>query len=391
MLLRSYNMLRYVADISAVDMIAPFRKDVVQGMYDDVNDAWRDIEENLGRLTDKLQILDTPIGSRKYSKYLGAAKSLLMRSSYSVDWLSSGKIAEAVRAAMADRKYDILHADTVSMVQYLLPQDQKNVVINHHNIESDMLRVRADAEANSLFSKYLLHEANVLERFERVAVANARLNLVCSAEDEVRLKSIDPTAATAVVPNGVDTDYFRPSEGGRRTGGLIFVGGQSWYPNRAAIEHLISDVWPLLSAAVPDLRFDLIGKNPSPLTVQFASQNEGFHVHGFVPDIRDMVDRAKIYVCPISDGGGTKLKILDALSMGKAIVAYPHAVDGINVEHGKNVLIADSPATLTGHIVELMSNDELRESLEREARKLAIAEYSYGRIGRDLQKIYSCL
>jgi glycosyltransferase involved in cell wall biosynthesis len=145
-------------------------------------------------------------------------------------------------------------------------------------------------------------------------------------------------------------------------------------------------VWPALKKELPKVTMDVIGANPPPRLSTLAARDEGFRVHGFVPDVRPYINRAALYVCPIMDGGGTKLKILDALAMGKAIVAHPIACEGIGVRDGHDVLFARDSGEFVRAIVTLLGSPQKRRQLSDRARLLAESLYSYTVIGRKLVK-----
>ena len=205
-----------------------------------------------------------------------------------------------------------------------------------------MLR-RARIEEHPLKRLYFWQEGLRLRRYERRVCPHFDLNITCSSLDTQRLERVAPGVAVAEVPNGVDTEYFRPNADLEHSRSLVFAGNMSWYPNAAAMLFFADRVWPALKAKLPGVTMDVIGGSPPPRLSALAARDEDFRVHGFVSDVRPYIGRAAAYVCPIMDGGGTKLKILDALAMGKAIVAHPIACEGIEVQDGRDVIFAREP------------------------------------------------
>ena len=187
-----------------------------------------------------------------------------------------------------------------------------------------MLR-RARIESNVAKRFYFWQEGLRLRRFERSVCREFDLNLTCSELDTKRLQAVSPGVAVAEVPNGVDTEYFRLNQEPERPLSLVFAGNMSWYPNAAAMLFFAEKIWPALKKKLPGVTMDVIGANPSPRLSALAARDRDFRVRGFVPDVRTDISTAALYVCPIKDGGGTKLKILDALAMGRPIVAHPIA------------------------------------------------------------------
>jgi glycosyltransferase involved in cell wall biosynthesis len=165
---------------------------------------------------------------------------------------------------------------------------------------------------------------------------------------------------------------------------LVFAGGMKWYPNRSAMLFFANKIWPLLKKEVPDVKMTVIGREP-PAEVVNLTRNDGqFKVTGFVDDVRPYIDKAMVYVCPIQDGGGTRLKILDALAMGKPIVAHPVAVEGIDIEPEKQVLIAETPQEFVDQIVRLFGDSNLYRRLSEGGRKLVVEKYDFEKVGEEL-------
>src|SRR5690606_12508914 len=161
-------------------------------------------------------------------------------------------------------------------------------------------------------------QASLMRNMEREWVPRIDLNVVVSEQDKERLRRIAPNARFTVVPNGVDTNYFSPAAAPEA--GLVFVGGHGWYPNRDAMSYFAEAILPHVRRAHPDLPVTWVGRCPENIAVQYAGRY-GIRVTGYVEDIRPYVAGAACYIVPIRVGGGTRLKILDAWAMGKAVVS----------------------------------------------------------------------
>ena len=211
----------------------------------------------------------------------------------------------------------------------------------------------------------------------------------CSDIDTGRLKKISPISHIHTIPNGVDVSYFNPEPAEKKINSILFIGTLSWYPNIEAVNFIANNIWPLLRTQLPGTRIDIVGANPPDSIRRIADRDPNFHVHGFVDDIIPFFKEAKCYICPIKDGGGTKLKILDALSMGMAIVADPIACEGINVEDNNNILFAELAEEYVKSIKKILTQNKLREKLQKNARLLVTDEYSYGQIGKNLSSLFT--
>ena len=250
-----------------------------------------------------------------------------------------------------------------------------------------MLR-RAEQESNLLKKSYFLQEGYKLARYERQICHQFNLHITCSDLDSERLRRVIPGSWIDEVPNGVDVEYFFPTGCDQRPDSLVFAGGLNWYPNQQAMKFFTDEVWPRLKLRVPTVSMDVIGEAPPDFLRRLAEQDPNFKVHGFVDDVRPYLDRAAVYVCPISDGGGTKLKILDAFAMGKATVAHPVACEGIDAVPGKHVLYATTADEYVHQIESLFQTADLRMNMGISARQLILSKYSYQSIGTKLRELY---
>ncbi|MDT8283230.1 MAG: glycosyltransferase family 4 protein, partial [Gammaproteobacteria bacterium] len=215
------------------------------------------------------------------------------------------------------------------------------------------------------------------------------LHLTCSSLDSDRLTEIDSSLNVKEIPNGVDIDYFVPQPENEKPKHLIFAGALNWYPNRDAMLYFSREIWPLLKKSDPNITMNVVGSSPPSELFELAAKDPNFKVHGFVDDVREYISSASIYVCPITDGGGTKLKILDSFAMGMATVAHPVACEGISAYDGDNVLFASSVEEFVEKITLLTQDHALRKRLGANARKTAVREYAYTSIGEKLAEQYT--
>lgn len=322
-----------------------------------------------------------------------ALRSLLPGPPYTIRWGTCPAYRDAVRAAVAEFRPDVVHFDTISLAPYLEAIGDTPAALNHHNIESQMLLRRAEMERNPLKRFYFWQEGKRLARYESRVARKFQAHLVCADLDAERLRDTVGDVPVTVVPNGVDLEYFHPAPPGTelQPGSMLFVGGLGWYPNLSAIRFFLEDIWPLLSKQRPDIEFRIIGRNPPPDILAAAERDSRIQVLGFVDDIHPVFHSSMVYVCPIFDGGGTKLKMLDAMAMGKAIVAHPVACEGLNVKHGEHVLEATDADSFVAEIIRVLGDSSLRTRLEKNAREHVSQQFSFTSIGADLSQLYETL
>jgi glycosyltransferase involved in cell wall biosynthesis len=208
-----------------------------------------------------------------------------------------------------------------------------------------------------------------------------------SGTDENELKSMTHDIKTVVVPNGVDVEYFSVRNE-NQTNTIIYTGGMNMFANKDAVMHLIDDIWPKIKSRVPDAVFKIIGQDPPAELLAIAAIDKDIQVLGFVDDIRPYVAESAVYVVPLRVGGGTRLKVLDALSQGKAIVSTSVGCEGITVTHGENIFIEDEADAFANRVVELFNDKTLRQRLGQNARLLAEQNYAWESIGQTLNDAY---
>jgi polysaccharide biosynthesis protein PslH len=334
-----------------------------------------------------VQIVDISSATSVPGLARSAASSLLTLAPLNVTIFQSAEMRRIVRTMLAEQPFDVVHLDTISLAQYLRDTGDTPAVMTHHGAESFMIRRRIRREPSPLNKAVFLAEWLTLQRYERRMMARVRSNVVMSDLDREILAAIAPDAAFSVVPNGVDIAFFTPAplNHGRR---LIFAGRLDQYSNRDAIVHFMQEAWPRLRQAHPDARIDIIGSNPPAVLTELAARDAQVVVHGFVPDVRPFFRDAAVAICPIRDGGGTRVKVLDALAQGVPLVTTSIGAEGIDVVPDRDVLIADTPEQFATQIGRIFSDRALATALAANGRALIERQYSWDALAGALIDTY---
>jgi glycosyltransferase involved in cell wall biosynthesis len=386
-LLRSYNLLRELARHQTVDLIAFIQEPWVRTLFSNLEEGLDESRRALQEFCRTVTFLPIDRVARPFGKHRTGLEALLSGGSYSTSWLVSARGRAAIAAQLAADSYDLVHFDTVGLAPYRDLAGSTVSTLMHHNVESHMMLRRAGTATSALARAYFRHEGKKLREVEQRTAASFAAHITCSELDSIRLREIVPDVNAVVVPNGVDCDFFASANAVPRPNSLVFVGTMNWYPNADAMQFFLRDVWPELKQQVPALTLDIAGSNPPASIVQLAESNAGVTVHGYLPDIRPMIDSAAVFVCPIRDGGGTKLKILDAFAMRKAVVAHPVACEGIEVTPGKDVIFASTPQEFVTRVRALLEDAPRRAALGAAARALVEKQYSFGAIGAQFTSV----
>ena len=388
---RCYNLIKEVSKYHEIQLLSFIQTDILKAMFSSVDKGLSEAKTHLSAFTKYQEYIDIPCERSKYGKELLALTSLITSDPYSINWLKSNKMETSIDRILKESDFDIVHFDTISLAPYASHFPDIPKVMDHHNIESHMMLRRAQQEKNILKKAYYYQEAKKLLTYEKSVCPLFDLHITCSSLDSDRLRDINNSLSIKEVPNGVDVEYFQPMRTNELDNNLIFAGSLNWYPNIDAMLFFADEIWPQLRTENPTVIMNVVGNSPHPRLIELAKSDERFLVHGFVDDVREYISKSSIYVCPIRDGGGTKLKVLDAFAMGMATVAHPVACEGIAVKDGFNVLLAETPSEFVDKINYLLQHPDLRTRIGDNARETALKHYSFEMIGSQLSTYYSRL
>lgn len=309
-------------------------------------------------------------------------RSVALRRPYVFYEYQASHFRNELRNALSAGKPDLIHLDSMDLYGWLDELPGSPIVCTHHNIESDLLVRQANHTPNPALAWYIGHQAQMVRGLERRYAGRFALNLMTSKHDAARLTELAPGSRTHVIPNGVDTEYFVPRAGPPVPGRLAFLGPTYMYPNRDGVEFFLSEVWPSVRRQTPGATLSLIG---APGPCGFGNE-PGVTEEGFLPDIRPCLAQTTCFIVPLRIGGGTRLKILDAWAMGKAIVSTSVGCEGLQAVDGENILIRDTAGAFAEAVNDVLVNEDLRHHLESNARRTVEEVYSWARIGAGARK-----
>jgi glycosyltransferase involved in cell wall biosynthesis len=222
-------------------------------------------------------------------------------------------------------------------------------------------------------------ESMKMRRSEAEICRRAQLTLAVSETDRSMLQQIAPEARTATIPTGVDTTYFTPNGQPASDHSLVFTGSLDWFPNEDAILYFLDEILPAIRAAVPDVSCTFVGRNPTE-RLKVATTAAGVSLTGTVDDVRPYVQKSAVFIVPLRIGSGTRLKIFEALAMGRAVVSTTVGAEGLGLEDKKHFLRADTPSEFVHAVSSLMRDPARRDALGRAARELVETHYSWPQV-----------
>ena len=317
-------------------------------------------------------------------------KGVLTQTPFPVYNYHDKKMISTLATRMSSTQYDVVQFEDIVTAHYrdLIPLGCAKVILDMHNIESHLMERFAVESASLAKSWYARQTARKLSRHELNQASNCDRVLVCSREDATLLEGRGNAHNVVVIPNGVDTAFFSPMSVIPEQS-LVFVGSMDYHANITAVLHFARHIFPRITARHPGVSWYIVGKNPTCEVRALASEN--IIVTGAVPDVRPFVAMAAVIVVPLLVGGGTRLKILEAMAMGKAVLSTSIGSEGIAVTHDENILLADTPEDFASAVSRLLEDQDLVERLGLAACTFVEHSYSWDVITQQLATCYGSL
>ena len=348
--------------------------------------ADRDGMREVCRTLETVPRTDAPKGTLKFS--LDAARYIVDPLPYAVAKYRSAAYAARVRQLLEGGAFDTLVCDFLPPAANLPAKLPVPAVLFTHNVEAEIWRRHAETAGNP-FKRWLLEQQrDRMLRYERAALTRFDVVLAVSEADGETFERLYPGALKQpvhVVKTGVDTSYFTPAPGQTRRAHLVFTGSMDWLPNEDGMLYFVRDILPHIRRAEPDVTLSIIGRAPTPAVRRLADQT-GIEVTGRVEDVRPHVAAGDVYIVPLRIGGGTRLKIFEAMSMAKAIVSTTVGAEGLPVTHGKDIVIADEPEAFAKAVVALIRDHDGRRRIESAARRLVVDHYDWSTVADDFER-----
>ncbi len=319
--------------------------------------------------------------------YAGAIANLASLWPYSVSRHHTQNFDRAIRRLIANEPFDLVHCEWTPYASYRRAVGKLPMLIMAHNIEATVWRRRAQHAPNLPERLFMASQAWKMARFEKRSFARARHVAVVTEQEALTARQWGARTVT-LVSNGVDTDYLRPTGEAPEPDSLLFLGSLDWQPNRDALQFLLREILPKIQSANPRAKLRVVGRQPATRLREQVEGLSGVEWVGEVPDIRPHFARALAVLVPLRIGGGSRIKILESMSMGKAVVATQIGAEGLDVVPGVHCLIADSPADFSQSVVDLLENPERAAELGRNGRELVLRQYDWSRVATILQQAW---
>jgi sugar transferase (PEP-CTERM/EpsH1 system associated) len=306
---------------------------------------------------------------------------------------STPEMSGALERLLAEDVFDLIQIESIHLMTYLPllrgTSNQPLIICDWHNVESDLMRQYAEREPNVARRTYARRTARLMSEAEARALKEFDAHIAVSDVDLKRLQSINSDAKIFVIENGVDAAHYADEQSATKNR-IVFVGSMDYHANIEGATNFARTVWPIIQQQQSNLRFTIVGRNP-PAQLTDLSSITGIEVTGSVADVRPYYREALAAVVPLNVGGGSRLKILEAMAAGVPVVSTRLGAEGLDVSDGENILLAESSAQLANGIIRVIDMADLRARLIAGGHALVRARYDWSMLGAKLGEQYENL
>lgn len=368
--IRTFHVLRLVSQVHDVTLLT-----AIEGEEDRV--ALASMAEAMGGTTIKAVMVERRTAPRR--RFVRMVRALCGHLPYTWAAYCDRRFRDHVRAALQEDPYDLVYCDHVHVAQMFRGLHTPPRLLNTHNIESVLIRRVAQHETSSWKRALLTWQALKTRHAEAEAHRYFDRSVVVSETDRAELERISPGRMISIVPNGVDAEWFQPRGLVAPSPTMVFVGSMDWLPNIDAVSFFVRQVLPRIRRDIPDATLWVVGRTP-PRSLARSWEAAGVQVTGTVADVRPFVARAWLVVVPLRIGGGTRLKILEAWAMRKAVLSTAVGAEGLPTTDGVNIALADEPASMAARAVALLRDAAEASRLGEAGRRVVEERFTWPRV-----------
>jgi glycosyltransferase involved in cell wall biosynthesis len=324
--------------------------------------------------------------------YARLGANLFSRVPYSVASHSSAPLRQAVRSHAKRHRIDVCQAETAMLVDALADLEGCPKAVIAHNVESVIWQRYHESEDNPLKRWYIKQQWRKFERFERRAFAVATQVVAVSENDAQLIRDRFGGRSVDVVDNGIDRHYFGGVDPDPDSRTILFLGGLDWRPNLDAVGLLLDRIFPAVQAAEPSARLRLVGRKPSPALVKRVREFPGVELHADVPDVRPFLATSGVMVVPLRIGGGSRLKILEAMAAGLPVISTRVGAEGLELIPDEHYIAAESPEELAEALLLCIRDPQTARAVAIRSRPFVLDRYDWDALAGRLECVWlSCL
>jgi sugar transferase (PEP-CTERM/EpsH1 system associated) len=373
--IRSYNILRELGRHHAVTFFSFY------GAH--AHDAHHELEKLFPVFCVPLK-LPASNSAAELRDYLA---NLFSHEPYNVTKYCRPEVRKQLAGVLQRENFDVIVCDFLTPAA-VIPWDWPcPKVIFTHNVEALIWRRHYQVARNPLWKALSWYEWRRMSAAERHYLRRADHVLAVSENDRAAFGTFLDPGKLSVIQTGVDVDYFEPMPDSEQPNSLVFTGSMDWLPNEDGVAYFFREILPLIRQQVPDVSVRIVGRNPSAALQSLAARQVHVELTGWVEDVRPSLARGAVCIVPLRIGSGTRLKIFEAMAMGKAVVSTSIGAEGLPVRPGENIVLADDPGAFAQSVGSLLRDATRRREIGRAARKLVAENYSWARIAEDFAAV----
>lgn len=374
--IRSYSILRELAREHTITFFSFY------GAH--AGDSHSQLETVFHRVVTIPLDLPQPKSFRELCEY---GLRLFSREPYNISKYCRPRVRHELRRLLNQERFDAIVCDFVIAAGAIPWEFPAPKVLFTHNVESVIWWRHYQVARNPLWKALSWREWRTMEAAERRYLRQADHVLTVSEDDRRFFAQCVDATKLSVIPTGADTEFFAPTQETETANTLVFTGSMDWLPNEDGVVYFMKEMLPLIRREVPEVSLTIVGRNPSQRLQDLAASTANVSLTGWVDDIRPFLSRAAVVVVPLRIGGGTRLKIFEAMSMGKAIVSTTIGAEGLPVVPNEHLVIADDPSGFARSTLLLLRDAARRRAMGITARKLVVENYSWARVAKQFADI----
>jgi polysaccharide biosynthesis protein PslH len=310
--------------------------------------------------------------------YVELALNLASDLPYAIKKYESPEMRDEIKRLLASQRIDVVVCDFLAPAVNMPPNLDCTTVLFQHNVEAMIWKRHYEVQTNAARKAYLYRQWQKMRAFEAKACPMFDSVIAVSREDREQMQQEYRLDNVFDVPTGVDTAYFQPTgQIETRPHHLVFTGSMDWLPNEDGIRYFTDQIMPRIKESVPDVTLTVVGRDPYPSLVELSKRDASVTVTGRVDDVRPYIEEAAVYIVPLRIGGGTRLKIYEAMAMEKPVVSTTIGAEGLPVKDGEEIVLADTPESFAENVVRLLKQESLSAQIGACAAAKVRAEFGW--------------
>jgi len=316
-----------------------------------------------------------PVRRGEWRFYRDALFNLFSRYPFTVAKNFDPALKARAEALLRQTPYDLVICDFVQLARHATDLRGVPKALFQHNVEAQILRRHARNGRGLLWRRFMAHQWRKMRRFESVVGRKFDAVIAVSQRDKRTFERDYGWRHVSAIDTAVDVEHYQPNGAEPRPGHVVFLGSMDWPANEDGVRHFVDKVWPGVRRAHPEARFTIVGRNPSAAVRRLAGA-QGIEVTGTVPDVRPYLAEAAVVVVPLLVGGGTRIKIFEAMAMARPVVSTTLGAEGLPVVPGEHLVVEDEPGRFSAAVSRLLRDGSAASSLGERARTLVCRNYT---------------